>query len=225
MNKLYSEYFDCANLLFFDQTARALVIDDTQLAFYLKKVQFSMLSREAGKGAPLAQQKVFISYSHKDAKWLERLRVHLTPIEREGIIDLWDDTKIVAGAQWKEAILEALETARVAVALISADFLASDFIAQHELPELLSRAATGGTVILPIIISPCLFNETGLSVFQTVNPPGKPLSAMSPSDRERVWVNVAEAIRKGLEHRSSSREEGLTGKEQHGLLKKNLRKG
>jgi hypothetical protein len=199
MNKLYSEYSACAHHLFFDQTARALVIDDPQLAFYLKKIQFSLLSREAGKGASLAQQKVFISYSHKDAKWLERLRVHLTPLEREGIMDLWDDTKIVAGAQWKETILEALETARVAVVLVSANFLASDFIAQHELPELLSRAAVGGTVILPIVVSPCLFNGTGLSAFQTVNPPDKPLSAMTATDRERIWVTVAEAIKKRLE--------------------------
>lgn len=37
---------------------------------------------------------VFISYSHKDARWLRRLRVHLKPVERAGHIELWDDTKI-----------------------------------------------------------------------------------------------------------------------------------
>ncbi len=198
MDRLYREYPVCANHLFFDQIAQALVIDDPQLAFYLKKLRLSKLSREVGKSAALAQRKVFISYSHKDIKWLERLRVHLRPIEREGIIDLWDDTKIVAGAQWKEAILDALESARVAVTLVSADFLASDFISQHELPTLLSRAAVGGTVILPIIISPCLFSDTGLSAFQAVNSPDKPLSAMAHSERERVLVNVASVISKRL---------------------------
>jgi hypothetical protein len=198
MSRLYNEYPVCANHLFFDQTAQALVIDDPQLAFYLKKIRFSTLSREAGKSAALAQRKVFVSYSHKDTKWLERLRTHLIPIEREGIIDLWDDTKIVAGAQWKEAILEALETARVAVTLVSANFLASDFISQSELPMLLSQAASGGTVILSIIVSPCLFKNTGLSAFQPVNSPDRPLSAMTDLERERVLVNVAEVIRKRL---------------------------
>lgn len=155
-------------------------------------------NRKTDKRVPLALQKVFISYSHNDAKWLERLRVHLTPLEREGIIDLWDDTKIVAGAQWKETISEALKTARVAITLVSADFLSSDFIAQYELPNLLSCAADGGTVILPVIVSPCLFNESDLKVFQAVNPPDKPLSAMKRSDREQVWVKVAEVIRKRL---------------------------
>ena len=37
---------------------------------------------------------IFISYSHKDKEYLERLQVHLKSLERDGIIDYWDDTKI-----------------------------------------------------------------------------------------------------------------------------------
>jgi hypothetical protein len=72
--------------------------------------------------------------------WGFSMRVHLKPVEREGIIDLWDDTKIAAGVQWKEASMDAFEAARVAVLLVSADFLASDFISEHELPTLLAQA-------------------------------------------------------------------------------------
>jgi TIR domain len=194
MEQLYREYPNCEQHFFFDRTTQVLVIDDPQLIFYLKQLRFSMLAKEAGKVAMLAQRKVFVSYSHKDARWLERLRVHLKPIERDGIIELWDDTKITAGVQWKGAIREALETSRVAVLLISADFLASDFIAEHELPMLLTQAALGGTIILPVIVSPCLFNGTALSTFQTVNSPKKPLSILPTSEREQVLVSVAEAV-------------------------------
>lgn len=38
--------------------------------------------------------RVFVSYSHRDKKWLERLQIHLKPLVRAGNIDLWDDTRI-----------------------------------------------------------------------------------------------------------------------------------
>lgn len=194
MERLYKACSDCANLLFFDQIRQTIVIDDPQLAFYLKKVRFSTLAKEVGKVSTLAQRKVFISYSHKDAEWLKRLRVHLKPVEREGIIDLWDDTKIAVGVQWKEAIKDALETARVAVLLVSADFLASDFIAEHELPTLLTSAKAGGTTIIPVILSPSLFSSTGLGSFQSINTPDNPISDMTFSKQEQVFVKIAQTI-------------------------------
>ena len=65
--------------------------------------------------ARLDRTKVFISYSHKDIEWLERLQVHLKPLEREGKIERWDDTLIESGEKWKETIRNAITSAKVAV--------------------------------------------------------------------------------------------------------------
>lgn len=200
IDKLYSVYPESINYFFFDQEAQNLVIEDPQLTFYLKKQRLSSLSREAGKSPRLAQRKIFISYTLRDIDWLDRLKVHLKPIEREGIIELWDDTKIMAGARRKDELQEALYTSRVAVVLVSAEFLASDFISEHVLPKLLSRAAYGGTTIIPIIISPCLFDRSELSVFQTIRTPnGRPLTALKRAEQEQILVNVAETILEVLE--------------------------
>ncbi len=198
MNALCEKHPKCKNHLFFDQTISALMADDPQLTFYVKKKSFSTLAKEAGKAVALARRKVFVSYSHKDAKWLERLRVHLTPLEREGIVDLWDDTKIKAGMQRGEELQIAIDSSTVAVVLISADFLASKFIVEHELPKLLQRAKSGGTTILPLIVSPCLFVGSGVDIFQSINAPDKPLIAMTSSERERTLVKLAEIISKEL---------------------------
>jgi len=138
---------------------------------------------------------VFVSYSHVDAAYLARLRTHLKPLERAGLIDLWDDTKIRSGDKWKEIIAVALERAAVAVLLISADFLASDFIDQNELPPLLRAAEEKGTWILPLIVKPCGFaRNKNLSLFQAHNDPAKPLISMSESEQESAYARLAERI-------------------------------
>ena len=143
----------------------------------------------------MPRTKVFISYSRKDARWLERLRVHLRPLVRESDIDVWDDTKIQPGAEWREEIKMAIDSAKVVVLLMSADFLASDFIARDELPPLLDAAKNEGVIILPMILSQCQFDRTeSLSRFQAVNDPNRPLNRVSRGNQERVWDKVARSV-------------------------------
>ena len=141
------------------------------------------------------RRSIFISYSRRDHKWLERLNVHLRPLERELKIDIWQDTRIKPGSKWREEIQRALSSAKIAILLISADFLASDFIANNELPPLLKAAEDGGAVILPIIVSPSLFMyHPDLSRFQAVNPPSESLVLLDKGGQEEVFVKVAELI-------------------------------
>jgi hypothetical protein len=143
--------------------------------------------------------KVFISYNHHDAKWLDRLKIHLRPLEREGMLDLWHDERIGAGDLWREEITRALESAVVAILLISADFLASDFINKNELPPLLDYAATKGIRVLSVIVSPSRFKHIeALARFQSINPPNKPLVSLSKAEQERVFVQLSEDVMKTI---------------------------
>lgn len=144
--------------------------------------------------------KVFISYSHEDLVWLQRLRVHLKPLERDFEIDIWDDGKIKPGSKWKAEIAKTLLASKVAVLLISADFLASDFINENELPPLLEAAERDGAIILPVIISPSRFVRTqSLAQYQSVNAPTNPLIKMTKGDQEDVFVAITEYIETALE--------------------------
>ena len=145
--------------------------------------------------------KIFISYSHEDKEWLERLQIHLKPLVRDETIDLWDDTRIKTGDRWREEIRQAIESSQAAVLLLSADFLASDFIATDELPPLLKAAEDRGLLILPVIVKP--FLETPIiNQFQAVNPEAKPLIDMKEGEREALFVKLARDIQEAFKNLS-----------------------
>lgn len=147
------------------------------------------------------KKKAFISYSHKDKVYLDRLMVHLKPLVKKGLIDIWVDTKIKTGDQWQKEIENALTASSISILLISADFMASDFIVDNELPPLLSKAEVKGTKILPVILSPCRFSrEPTLSCFQAANSPDEPLSAMSDDKREVIYDQLAHDIELSLDN-------------------------
>ena len=143
--------------------------------------------------------KIFVSYSHKDKEYMERLMVHLKPLQRTGEIDAWVDTRIKSGDDWKQEIETALSDAKIAVLMVSADFLASDFIIENELPPLLDGAEAKGTLILPVILKPCRFTrEKNLKDFQAVNPPDEPLSLSDENERELLYDTIAQRIEDAL---------------------------
>jgi serine/threonine protein kinase len=148
---------------------------------------------------------VFVSYSHKDAKWLERIRVHLRPLERQGLVGLWDDTRIRPGTNWRDEIAQALETACSAVLLVSANFLASDFCTEEELSQLFRRARDRGVRILPVIISPCqLAASPGLAALQAINAPSRTPVEMDRGEQERVLVGLAAAVYEAVSRRADA---------------------
>lgn len=79
--------------------------------------------------------------------------------------------------------------------LISADFLASDFIVTNELPPLLVAAEKRGTRIIPIIVKPSRFvRDERLAHFQALNDPKSPVIKMGEADREELYAKLAETI-------------------------------
>lgn len=144
------------------------------------------------------REKVFVSYSHSDQSYLGDIQRHFKPFKSH--IDFWDDSRIKPGQNWKNEIRKAIAETKVAILLVSTDFLGSDFISTEELPPLLEAAEKEGAVILIVILKPCLFEEfDNLNQFQAMNPPNKPVSKMDDNEKEELLVNLVRQTKRILE--------------------------
>lgn len=177
---------------------------------------------------------VFISYAHKDnesaepaKRWLDRLKEHLEPLVQQDQITVCSDQQIDLGDDWHAHIQTHLNGARAAVLLVSPAFLASEYIRNNELPVLLRHAKESGVRIIPVILRPCLFEETRfkhpdpkigpeqftLASLQASGSPAKALSEMSEGEQDRALLKVAQKLAKlvtGGESSVASVPEGAT---------------
>ena len=131
---------------------------------------------------------IFVSYSHKDKKWLERIETVLKPLTQDGKIDLWSDRKIKPGTQWQSEIEASLCSARVVILLVSQNFFA-----------ILESAKSKGIKILWIALNACLYGNSKVVNYQGVNDPSKPLDFFRGAALNRELVRIAETIKAAIE--------------------------
>jgi hypothetical protein len=146
----------------------------------------------------MPREQVFISYSHKDKRWRDDLDTNLKPYLRSGSIVSWSDQQIAPGSKWFGEIKSALAQTKVAVLLVTPDFLASDFIDEHELGPLLKEAEQGGVNVLWVPIYASSYKQTPLKNYQAVLDPDKPLASMTKAKRDQAWVRICEEIEKAV---------------------------
>ena len=145
-----------------------------------------------------SRDKVFVSYSHEDSHWLGQLLTHLAPVQRNGGFEVWVDSDIQPGTNWRAEIAAATGASKVAVLLVSKNFLASDFIMNEELPALTDASRKGRIRILCVPVSPSSWQETELERLQWAVVPERTLSSLSESERDRVLVQVCSRIKEAM---------------------------
>jgi hypothetical protein len=135
---------------------------------------------------PIRRTRIFLSYSRKDEPWMQRIRIHFKPLESDRRLEIWFDKNIQPGELWKQEIRSAIEVSGLAILIISADYLASEFITTTELPLLLKAYEETGLILLPFIISASQFSsDARLSRFQSVNDPSRPLNGLTEAEQEK----------------------------------------
>jgi flagellar biosynthesis GTPase FlhF len=151
---------------------------------------------------------VFISYSKQDKALRDGLLSHLRPLEGAGIIT-WHDRQILPGTQWDAEIKARLNAADIILLLISADFLATDYCTQVEIPAALQRHKAGEATVMPVILRSCAWKFTPLRDIQAYPEKAKPIVSWEHIDEAYTDVvdSVDLAATKIKERRSQQRAE------------------
>lgn len=150
--------------------------------------------------APL---KVMLSYAHEDEDLKDRLDVHLTSLKRSGRVETWSDRKISPGAEWDDSIKNELNDADIILLLVSVDFLASDYIWKIEITKAMERHRNNEVVVIPIFLRPCDWQDMPFAVLQGLPKDALPVTEFV--DREAAFFQIAQEIRRVVEHISSTR--------------------
>lgn len=141
--------------------------------------------------------KAFISYSHKDSQTLERLHTHLAHLVRDGKLTSWTDEQILAGSHLDSSISKELQSSQLFIALLSPDYLASNYCYEREFKKAVEMNQAESLLIVPVIAEPCDWLHTPFREYKALPQDGKPISTWENGNT--AFLNVTQSLRKLLE--------------------------
>jgi internalin A len=161
-----------------DSNNRSVKIDHTH--------ELNRISSPAARNPQQPRLKLFLSYSHKDARLRDVFRENLALLEADGLITPWFDGQILPSSEWDKEIRREVEEADIMVLMVSTAFLKSSYIRGVELARAMQRRALGQAELVPIILeADCDWQSRGFSRYQAL-PPG--VKAV------RSWARHADAF-------------------------------
>ena len=138
----------------------------------------------------------FISYAHADDKHLERLHKHLAMLRRDGRLQAWSDHAIIPGDNVGQTISAALDQSSLFIALVSPDYLNSNYCYEKEFERALQLQAEGHLRIVAVILEPCDWLNSPFSQVLVLPKDGKPVSEWT--NENTAYLNAVEGIRRAL---------------------------
>lgn len=139
---------------------------------------------------------IFFCYAPQDEELRSELEKHLSLLKRKGVVRSWSARVIGAGEEWRGAIDRHLEEADVILLLVSADFLASDYLFDVELRRALERHRTERTKVISIILRPCDHGDSDSPLHEVklqLPDDGRPVTSWPSHDA--AFANVIQGLR------------------------------
>jgi hypothetical protein len=143
----------------------------------------------------MAKPLIFISYSHRDSRWLKYVESHLNPAVKNGELATWVDQKMIGGAKWRADIETQLNACAICILLVSNNSLSSDFVLHVEVKTMLTRRESEGAHIYPIVVTPVYLKNIEWLTAMNLRPrDGKALSLFPKNARDQVMTEIVTEI-------------------------------
>lgn len=136
--------------------------------------------------------KIFISYSHRDSNALKKMQAHLATLKRAGT-DVWVDEEILPGDEIDKAIPKALKQANIFVALVSSDYMASNYCYDIEYQYALGRRERRTMYVVAAIVRPCDWKRSTMARYKALPKDGK--AVIEWAHQDKAYADIAEGIR------------------------------
>lgn len=143
--------------------------------------------------------RIVVSYAKKDQMLLDEMKKHLSPLQRNGYVDTWDDRDILAGMEWSTEIDARLKTAHIILLLVSSDFIASDYCYSIEMQQALARHEQGDAYVLPIILRPIEWKRTPFGKLRSLPSDDSPIMSSRWQYLDEALADVARGVQKVVE--------------------------
>src|SRR5437016_4713379 len=142
---------------------------------------------------------IFFCYAHEDEEILNKLKRHLWPLQRQGLIAVWHDRDISAGTEWEREISQHLNSAQIILLLVSPDFMYSEYCYGVEMKRALERHERKEAIVIPVIVRPVYWQEAPFGKLQVLPTDAKPVTSSSWHDLDEAFFAVAQEFRRVID--------------------------
>ena len=138
-------------------------------------------------------KRIFFSYSKHDKDKLDSLRKFLDPLKRQNKIALWDDRNLLPGEEWDKGIRNELEESDIILLMVSANFLATDYVWDVEIKRAMERHEVGSARVVPVILDYCVWEDLPFGKINGLPSKGKPVADYE--SESKAWTEVVKALK------------------------------
>jgi len=137
---------------------------------------------------------IVVLYAENDYTQYSQFLRHLKVLAYSNFISIWDESIAQSINQWKDSVKMAIIEADVVIALISNDFLYSDFYYKELFQLAYNLHLKGKTVVIPVIIRHCFWEVTLIKKINILPENGNPVVDGSWNSVDTALTEVVKGI-------------------------------